>query len=113
MEIQSAVAAQLPDERPPPMGFIVSVSQGGRMRRLHFAGGCSRVPGQHYKVWEDHGQKTPESHSFTARCWWCVPAEQPPPLPEAEPESSGEESSSSSSSSGVMADESAEHADAS
>lgn len=58
-----------------PNGFIVSVAQGARMRRLHFAGGCHLVSCEHYKVYEDFGQTCPEAHQVTARCRMCFPAE--------------------------------------
>ena len=50
------------------MGFVVSVTNGGRMRRLHFAGGRHRVPGEHFKLWESLGQAVPSPHLYTARC---------------------------------------------
>ena len=57
-----------------PQGFVVSVSMRGRCRRLHFAGGCFRVPGEHFKVYESYGQACPAENLFTHRCKDCFPS---------------------------------------
>ena len=58
-----------------PAGFIISLTQGGRCRRLHFAGGCFRIPGEHYLQFEDLGRRHPGPHEFTHRCRNCFPAQ--------------------------------------
>ena len=46
----------------PPTGFVISITRGGKCRRLHFAGGCLRIPGEHYGKFDDYGQVvSPES----------------------------------------------------
>ena len=100
-EVQVAQAAQAPDARPLPLGFFISTSQGGRMRRLHFAGGCFRIAGEHIRAWEDVGQSPPAQHLYTARCKDCFP---PNIREEQAPEDSdSDDGSTSSSSSGVAA----------
>ena len=71
------------------------------MRRLHFAGGCGLVAGEHYREWEDLGQATPPVHLYTARCCNCFP----PPKQPIEPDDtdSEEDASASTSSSGEEA----------
>ena len=100
-EVQAALANLEPASRPPPQGFIVSITRGGKMRRLHFAGGCSRIPGEHYREWLDMGQNLPAPHLYTTRCLNCFPEDKRTAEISAEPlESSSDESSSSTSSSG-------------
>ena len=110
-ELQLALAAVVPDEPPPPMGFIISISEGGRMRRLHFAGGCFRVPGEHYKRWEDLGQATPAPHAYTARCRRCFPPDARAAEEEKAVDSDDSCSASSSSSGDSAAGLAAEAAD--
>ena len=54
-----------------PRGFIIAVTQRGRLRRVHYGGGCFRKPGEHYLEWEELGDRAPEAHEFNARC--CQP----------------------------------------
>ena len=71
------------------------------MRRVHFIGGCFRVPGEHYHNFEDLGQRAPEPHEFTHRCQDCFPLEKPSEQKlereEVASDSSGESSSSDNS----------------
>ena len=46
-EVEEARKAQVPIETEAPAGFVVSKTSS-KLRRLHFAGSCSRVPGIHY-----------------------------------------------------------------
>ena len=62
-----------PDAKPRPMGFVVSKTRRGRFRRLHFVGGCWRVPGEHYQEFDDFGQTCPAPGEFHARCADCFP----------------------------------------
>ena len=56
-----------------PTAFFVSVTRGGLCRRLHYAGFCFRVPGEHIKTFEDWGQSEPADHVFSLRCKDCFP----------------------------------------
>ena len=104
-ELKAMLAAAEAEEAPPPTGFLCSISQRGRFRRLHFAGFCWRVPGVHFMQWEDLGQEEPDlaACKINARCSDCFPADRPEQrqkeLEEAEdvPEDSGSESSSTAS----------------
>ena len=66
-----------PEGQDEVMGFVVSITRGGRCRRLHFVGGCFRIPGEHYKNFEGFGQSVPEDHQYNLRCRDCFPAERP------------------------------------
>ena len=57
-----------------PTGFLVSVIRGGLCRRLHYAGVCFRVPGEHIRNFEDWGQNGPADHVYNLRCKDCFPA---------------------------------------
>ena len=62
------LAGQLIGDRPDvAQGFVVSVTRGGRCRRLHFAGGCFRIAGEHCKNFECFGQAMPDDHLFNLR----------------------------------------------
>ena len=88
------------DQLPPPQGFVVSITRGGRFRRLHFAGGCWRVPGEHYRKYVDYGQRCPRPDEVHARCADCFPPEKLEAIAnDSDKESSGSETSSSTSSS--------------
>ena len=97
-DIERTAAELEPDELPPPQGFVISITRGGRFRRLHFAGGCWRKPGEHYKYFVDCGQRCPSPHEVDARCADCFPAEKPE-VKDPDDDSASETSSSSSSSS--------------
>ena len=62
-------------EQPLPTGFLCSVSQRGRFRRLHYAGFCWRTPGVHFHEWEDLGPDEPDfaTAGINARCSDCFP----------------------------------------
>ena len=88
------------DEKAPPSGFVISITRGGQCRRLHFAGGCWRIPGEHFKRFDDYGQVVPPESSYTHRCKDCFPVGIVSRQAEdAEAEVSGSSGSSSSSSS--------------
>ena len=100
-----ALAAQIVDEEPyRPMGFVVSITRGGSCRRLHFTGGCWRIPGEHFRRFVDYGQQVPSDEQFTHRCKDCFPAGRPVAVAEeAEIVASASSGSSSSASSGASA----------
>ena len=92
-------AALLDEELPKPEGFIVALTRGGKFRRLHFAGGCFRQPGVHYRNFVDLGQAQPELGAIDARCKDCFPkGVGKQDLPDEVSASSSDSSSSSSSS---------------
>ena len=64
------------DKLPTPSGYIIAITQGGRFRRLHMAGGCKRYPGEHYHDWRDLGSRAPLPHEFNARCLHCFPEDK-------------------------------------
>ena len=99
-DLLTAAAQLLPDEPSAPMGFIVSKTRVGKCRRLHFAGGCFRIAGEHYKFYDDLGQAEPAEHLYNCRCSDCFPAaRQAQRAVEAEFEASGSDGSSDSASS--------------
>ena len=59
-----------------PKGFVISSTRGGRVRRVHFVGGCFRIPGEDYRDFVDLGQRAPEAHKITHRCKDCFPLEK-------------------------------------
>ena len=54
-----AAHADVETSRPTAFAFVVSVTRGGLCRRLHYAGFCFRMPGEHYRICEDCGQQEP------------------------------------------------------
>ena len=60
-------------EAAPTSGFIVSITDKGRMRRLHFLGACGRRPGEHYRDWRHYGECPPRADEVDARCRVCFP----------------------------------------
>ena len=96
---------ELVSEDEAPQGFCVSKTKGGWCRRLHFVGGCFRVPGEHYRSYESFGQKVPDSHLYDVRCRDCFPADRVAiQKAEREAEVSDSSGASSSSSSSASAD---------
>ena len=59
-----------------PSGFVISVTKGGRFRRLHYIGapGCKRTPGIDYREYELCGEFMPEEAHIDALCQKCFPA---------------------------------------
>ena len=72
--LTSFLAQQEPEMVQVPPWFIMSKTMRGKCRRLHFAGGCFRMAGEHYREYEDHGQRCPDASLFTHRCKDCFPA---------------------------------------
>ena len=66
------------------------------MRRLHFAGGCWRVPGEDYFDYIDCGQEFPIHELIHARCKDCFPDEKNIKDDDQELEQDGSATSSSS-----------------
>ena len=80
----------------PPIGYVCSVSQRGRFRRLHFIGSCWRQPGIHYLQWESLDDEKPDFSKVDARCSECFPDDKAPALPSDNEDGSSSSSSSSS-----------------
>ena len=72
-DLREILAAHEDCEVSRPTGFFVSVARGGLCRRLHYAGFCFRVPGEHIKTFEDWGQSEPADHVYSLRCKDCFP----------------------------------------
>ena len=76
-EIEETLAARVePLAKAAPRGFIIAVTQRGRLRRVHYGGGCFRKPGEHYLDWEELGERAPDPHEFNARCLHCFPQDR-------------------------------------
>ena len=69
-EVAEALATLEP-ARPPPIVFIITITKGGRLTRLHCAGGCDRMPSEH--EWLDAGVSPPAPHLYALRCLHCFP----------------------------------------
>ena len=74
VDFQQLSALQDDFDREPPAGFVVSKTKNSACRRLHFVGGCFRMPGEHYKSYESFGQAIPPDEAFNVRCKDCFPA---------------------------------------
>ncbi len=81
-------------------GYIVSISSGRRVRRLHRLGLCHRRPGIHYHRYEEYGPKLPPPSQYNDYCKDCWKKEAPGTRDESgdSSESGGGTSSSSTSS---------------
>ena len=55
----------------PVLGYVVSVTRGGRHRKLHHVGSCRFVPGVDYKDFEIYGDVMPSKSEVDSRCSWC------------------------------------------
>ena len=95
-------------ERAPPLGdgYVVSISHKGRFRRLHWSGGCWRIPGVHYHNFEWCGAVRPEN--VNGRCKDCFPQDAPADREEEEKEAETSDGSASSSSSSTSSESAAE-----
>ena len=98
-ELKSLLAQHELPKQEAPQGFVVSITRGGRCRRLHFAGGCFRVAGEHFSKHDDFGQSEPEEHQYNFRCKDCFPALKPAAAEAEELEEASDSDSSSSTSS--------------
>ena len=109
--LASLLVTQELDEPEVPKGFLISISMRGLCSRLHFAGGCFRVPGEHYRLYESYDQKCPDASLYTHRCKDCFPCGKPVELKQEQElvmSEDGEASASSSSSSAAVEPEPAD-----
>jgi len=65
-------------------GYVVSLGKRD-WRRLHYLGGCSRMPGIHYLRYEFLGQERPEPDRYDEVCKQCWGAKGKAPALEEEP----------------------------
>ena len=72
--LSEILAAHAEKDATPPTGFVVSITRGGKGRRLHHTGFCFRVAGEHFRRFEDHGHVEPEAHMYILRRRNCFPA---------------------------------------
>ena len=80
---------------PKVTGYVVSISTKKHVRRLHFLGGCHRVPGIDYLDYEQMGEHVPDPDTYDAYCGQCwAGGEGPPRAPGAEEVENGDTSSS-------------------
>ena len=49
------MALEVPSAQAALRGFIIAITQRGRLRRVHYGGGCFRKPGEHYLDGEELG----------------------------------------------------------
>ena len=102
-ELEKARAA--PEDAPVPPGYVVSITKGGRFRRLHYLGGCHRRPGQHFKEWTAYGLELPPLAQVDARCSDCFPGDKAKLQKKSEAPVEGSDSDSASSSSSSSSEE--------
>ena len=83
-ELEEALAAkkaELAAPVPEPHGFIVSVTRGGRHRKLHHLGSCWRQPGVHFRVYEAWGSIMPPEAEIQSKCLDCFGTQRVPAEP--------------------------------
>ena len=101
--LKGAFEKALEADRAPPatvQGYVVSVTRGGRHRKLHHTGSCRFTPCLDYKDFEVYGDVMPSAAEVDSRCAWCF-GRGLSLEPALEEEGSGAESLDSSSSSTV------------
>ena len=72
--LNGAFEKALEADRAPPVtvqGYVVSVTRGGRHRKLHHVGSCRFTPGVDYKDFEVYGDAMPGAAEVDSRCVWC------------------------------------------
>ena len=67
-EVGKLLALQEAESPELPEGFVISITMGGKCRRLNFAGGCFRIPSEHYRKFEVYDQKCLGESLYTHRC---------------------------------------------
>ena len=55
----------------PVQGYVISVTRGGRHRKLHHVGSCRFGPGVDYRQYEIYGDVMPSKSEVASRCSWC------------------------------------------
>ena len=74
-DLAAISAEHAEEEATPPSGFVISLTHGGRCRRLHYTGFCFRIPGGHLLKFELCGEQEPVGHLYDLRCKDCFPAQ--------------------------------------
>ena len=81
-----------------PWGYVISITRGGKHRKLHHVGSCHRVPGVDYRTFEVWGGVLPPVGVLNSRCGVCFGTTA---LEPAEDVSDSESHTSSSETSGT------------
>ena len=103
--LSEILASHAEEDATPPTGFVVSITRGGKGRRLHHTGCCFRVADEHFRKFEDHGHVEPEPHLYNLRCEDCFPAAAAAVVREEAEHEASDGSEASSSVSGPSSDE--------
>ena len=74
-DLAAMFAEHADEEATTPTGVVISLTHGGRCRRLHYTGFCFRIPGEHFLKCELCGEQEPEGHLYNLRCEDCFPAQ--------------------------------------
>ena len=85
---------------PSPWGFVVSITRGGRHRKLHHVGSCCLVPRVDYATYETFGSTLPDKAEIDSICARCFKGEDVYDADQAEFSAESVSSSSSSTSLG-------------
>ena len=80
---QGMLAKPLPEDEEVPWGYVISITRGGRHRKLHNVGSCRLIPGLDYKEYEVWGARLPPSSELNSRCGNCFGSSALAPVEEA------------------------------
>ena len=97
-EVLETLAEPIPEEDEVPWGYVISITRGGRHRKLHHVGSCRLIPGLDYKFFEVWRAELPHVSQLNSRCGKCFGTSALAPVEEV---SGGESLTSSSETSGV------------
>jgi hypothetical protein len=70
-----------------PWGFVVSITRGGRHRKLHHVGSCKQLPGVDYREFQVYGAVMPPNSELDSLCGRCFGTTALPQEPDSEAES--------------------------
>ncbi len=87
-----------------PNGYVISISNNRRIRRLHKLGQCYRVPGTHYVRFEECGLELPSADLYNQYCRDCWRRDQPGSSSNTPRRGSSQSATSTSSSSSTSED---------
>ena len=79
-----------------PWGFVVSITRGGRHRKLHHVGSCKQQPGVDYRDFQVYGDVMPPNSELDSLCGRCFGSTALPAEDLSEAESCDSSSSSRS-----------------
>jgi hypothetical protein len=102
---EGTAAGGEPEEEQVITGYVISISNKRRIRRLHLVGACYRQPGVDYQEYQVLGDEVPEASEYDDFCRSCWSGgNRPVTLAPAPEESQGSVSSDSESSSSAPSD---------